>query len=679
MSVSGPCIWLSSLPPPSSSHLTAITNSWSTPSWNVEQATSRTKAVSPGLPRSLEKESDSAKTPVDMQSAAIKAENAFSAGAPVGPSNSVRYSGVEMPSDTSGNRNVQAEGDASLSRMKLERLNHSEPLLSIPRGGSSPQAPRELTPEARTGDQEEQNEHDNNAEVGASSDDGTGSPRTALDPKTEKKKMKRFRLTHNQTRFLMSEFTRQAHPDAAHRERLSREIPGLTPRQVQVWFQNRRAKLKRLTSNDRERMLKSRALPEDFDTTQVLRTPFDNRTSSETPVPSPLGRMASISGANVSKMLMTDGLPRLNDDDYVISPLSSASTTTGSGFPSTGTDRNLEGYMPNGTLANRAAPTPIPELQRHNRSAFPFSRSSSFSEPSFNPSLHFPGRYSRPGEPVSHPGMSYGRRPVDYGISRPGNNSMVVGYDGHRQLEGSVSPTGQTDQPIAYSMDGNSQQLHSYQPSLTMPASKGFGGLDLSSHIQSQGRHIPALQSLPVSDAPDYRHYSYSHHPYSMSTAMPYTQANASSMSLPASFPSDTGSASHGSVGGSTEDRINNPPQLLDPLRTNDNSQWFILLPPVAKPPATDPAFAQPKPSAPAARRALFIALATRLLPKILSLGLGAHVGLAQLDNVHANAHQVRTIPYRARLAHVVKGLLAEAIDAAVESFETDFTSRFRS
>ena len=72
----------------------------------------------------------------------------------------------------------------------------------------------------------------------------------------EKRKMKRFRfvlfrwfmvarltwlsrLTHAQTRYLMNEFARQAHPNAEQRERLSRDIPGLSPRQVQVWFQNR--------------------------------------------------------------------------------------------------------------------------------------------------------------------------------------------------------------------------------------------------------------------------------------------------------------------------------------------------------------------------------------------------------------------------------------------------------
>ncbi|KAL9010294.1 MAG: hypothetical protein Q9173_004761 [Seirophora scorigena] len=71
---------------------------------------------------------------------------------------------------------------------------------------------------------------------------GHVAPKTDAEIRAEKRKMKRFRLTPNQTRFLMSEYARQAHPDAAQRERLSREIPGLSPRQVQVWFQNRYAR-----------------------------------------------------------------------------------------------------------------------------------------------------------------------------------------------------------------------------------------------------------------------------------------------------------------------------------------------------------------------------------------------------------------------------------------------------
>jgi hypothetical protein len=74
---------------------------------------------------------------------------------------------------------------------------------------------------------------------GVGEGDGAAQPQTAAERTAQRRKMKRFRLTHQQTRFLMSEFAKQPHPDAAHRERLSREIPGLSPRQVQVWFQNR--------------------------------------------------------------------------------------------------------------------------------------------------------------------------------------------------------------------------------------------------------------------------------------------------------------------------------------------------------------------------------------------------------------------------------------------------------
>lgn len=51
--------------------------------------------------------------------------------------------------------------------------------------------------------------------------------------------MKRFRLTSLHTRMLMAEFLHHPHPDAAQRLRLAQSIPGLSPRQVQVWFQNR--------------------------------------------------------------------------------------------------------------------------------------------------------------------------------------------------------------------------------------------------------------------------------------------------------------------------------------------------------------------------------------------------------------------------------------------------------
>ncbi|KAI9758871.1 MAG: hypothetical protein M4579_002755 [Chaenotheca gracillima] len=163
------------------------------------------------------------------------------------------------------------------------RTSGSEGVTSQPYSHSTPDSPSSL--DARDASPDPDEEHDSREDD--YDDDGQGT-QSSTDARIEKRKMKRFRLTHNQTRFLMSEFTRQAHPDAAHRERLSREVPGLSPRQVQVWFQNRRAKLKRLTTDDRERMIRSRALPEDFDMTQALHAKYGSGTVNPmTPVTSP--------------------------------------------------------------------------------------------------------------------------------------------------------------------------------------------------------------------------------------------------------------------------------------------------------------------------------------------------------------------------------------------------------
>ncbi|GAB0146673.1 hypothetical protein EsHS_00007064 [Epichloe bromicola] len=132
-----------------------------------------------------------------------------------------------------------------------------------------------------------------------------------------RRKMKRFRLTHQQTRFLMSEFAKQPHPDAAHRERLSREIPGLSPRQVQVWFQNRRAKIKRLTADDRDRVIRMRAVPDDFDNVQALHSPYGAFHGVTTMLsPSDLSSMGSSYSNHGARPLMLD-MRRGGGDSYL--------------------------------------------------------------------------------------------------------------------------------------------------------------------------------------------------------------------------------------------------------------------------------------------------------------------------------------------------------------------------
>ncbi|KXJ92754.1 hypothetical protein Micbo1qcDRAFT_50819 [Microdochium bolleyi] len=198
---------------------------------------------------------------------------------------------------------------------------------------SSPTAPFDHEGMLRTKDEDDLGDEDDDmldveGEI-------SGRPMTAAERTAARRKMKRFRLTHQQTRFLMSEFAKQPHPDAAHRERLSREIPGLSPRQVQVWFQNRRAKIKRLTADDRDRMIKMRAVPDDFDNVQALHSPYGAVHALGTPMASPSGYVGSPYGDhNMMRPLMGDPSRRVEGDSALSqTPMHSSYGGIG-GFPS---------------------------------------------------------------------------------------------------------------------------------------------------------------------------------------------------------------------------------------------------------------------------------------------------------------------------------------------------------
>ncbi|KAI5865474.1 hypothetical protein GGS23DRAFT_428788 [Durotheca rogersii] len=156
-------------------------------------------------------------------------------------------------------------------------------------------------------------------EMGEAEGETSAQPQTAAERTAARRKMKRFRLTHQQTRFLMSEFAKQPHPDAAHRERLSREIPGLSPRQVQVWFQNRRAKIKRLTADDRDRMIKMRAVPDDFDNVQALHSPYGAVHGVGAPITPPVDFGTSSYTDHIMRPLMVDTMRRGDSDDHISS------------------------------------------------------------------------------------------------------------------------------------------------------------------------------------------------------------------------------------------------------------------------------------------------------------------------------------------------------------------------
>lgn len=564
MSIGGPCLWVPSLSSPVPSPLSAVTSHFSAVGRHGERASlPRTSASQSTVPRELALSIPSTGRSIEMQQAGAKAENAPTTSAPVITAGSASYGG-EIPSRSIFSQPAGTGRDNTLPRVQMDipEKRHGDFSMSSSQTGSSYLGDASDASQMGLDSRDDQDNESTVSPTDERGDDGEESK----SPSLEKKKMKRFRLTHNQTRFLMSEFTRQAHPDAAHRERLSREIPGLTPRQVQVWFQNRRAKLKRLTTNDRERMLKSRALPDDFDTTKVLRTPFESRSTGQTPVASPHDYGVPNPDFAALRSLRTDCFQRPNEDEYLVSPLSSASTA-GTYMSSAGQGRTDGLPQPSMMFGRPVASSSMSDLHRTIRSDYSITRSNSVSDatsqpPSFHPGMHLQSRYPpAPGQQ----GLPYGRQPMEYGVSRnPG--AMMPGYEQSQSFEGSVSPTESQGNQMHYEMGNLGTQPPNYQSHLAMSTPKDYTGLGMNSQMP-QGRPMPSLQSLPVSAPQGYRPYSYASPATSMGTT-PYTQSNSSTLSLPTSFASTES-------GATAQDPMQQSQQNLDTFRNKFNNQPF--------------------------------------------------------------------------------------------------------
>ncbi|KAK2020470.1 homeobox domain-containing protein [Colletotrichum zoysiae] len=349
-------------------------------------------------------------------------------------------------------------------------------------------------------------------------DDGT--PQTAAERTAARRKMKRFRLTHQQTRFLMSEFAKQPHPDAAHRERLSREIPGLSPRQVQVWFQNRRAKIKRLTADDRDRMIKMRAVPDDFDNVQALHSPYGAVHGLSTPLSSPMNFGTQSYADHMIRPLMVD-VRRAEGGDDQMSNSGMSPGFGGIGFASAGnmsTPEALSPMTPSSTADHRYGyGTHLTPMGPGPRTSNPFGRQG----PVENSMSMHRGQPSRPLQPLQlRETMSRSRQD----IQSPLRSSMswkgdAIDYNSYNHGPGSSPPLSGRQQSLyqpeqmngqstyessSYSSTGSPPGLNysSFSPGplsrLRSRASSGTLGLDL----RSQYRPIGSGQSASHGSAP---------------------------------------------------------------------------------------------------------------------------------------------------------------------------------
>jgi hypothetical protein len=133
-------------------------------------------------------------------------------------------------------------------------------------------------------------------------------------------------------------------------------------------------------------MLKSRALPEDFDMTQALHSPYGGQQAIGTPLASP-GSYLPYGEGGIVRPLMGEGIRRPSEDESTISPVSMGSAY-GNYFTPPGSAPGSENLSPISTTSDRTHFSTVPQCQTPSpRNTNPFMRSSSFST-AYHPNHH---------------------------------------------------------------------------------------------------------------------------------------------------------------------------------------------------------------------------------------------------------------------------------------------------
>lgn len=419
--------------------------------------------------------------------------------------------------------------------------------------------------ESRDREDEEMDDDLEDEEMLDASEDGRPEPQTAAEKAAriaEKKKMKRFRLTHQQTRFLMSEFAKQPHPDASHRERLSREIPGQSPRQVQVWFQNRRAKIKRMNADDRERMMRMRAVPDDFDNVQALHSPYGATNHGlSTPMQSPVDYTQPNYGdpTMMRPMMTVDTMRRQHSNEHL------SNTGLSPAFGMVGFSQGPIGSMSSPDVLSPLSMNAGDRFYSHPsptssgpRTANPFATRQNSIDNSYQMQQRHPPQRIMPlqirdsmsrarSESLQTPlrsSMSWTGDSLDYANYQPAGAASSPGMPNTQQQRSSYHP----EQPRSHPPTGNPFDANSHSstglqtPSITYPPAQTSSNSDAMSRLRANSTSaFPAsldlrtsvqYRAMPAQQSPPQR-------PQNIARAAPFSSPFSGFQSAPLTAPVD--------------------------------------------------------------------------------------------------------------------------------------------